>query len=220
LRAASRSRENFEHEASTGNLPPRQQVKDGVFGDSHTQQNQTELITVAAVLEDIRRNPRKHLIERWNWKSALTSSLLRGMLYFFVNVSHGIEAATGAMLAEWIFRTGISGAYGSMTQSFRHAQPAWKANLFILAVLPLTSHTLEFLLHYFRGTPQLTWSTIASVTFTILATLFNLYAMRRGVLVVDEGKRPFREDLVLLPGILAGFLAAGPMALWRRLRSR
>ncbi len=177
-------------------------------------------VTVAGVIKDILRNPVRHLVLRWNWKSAVTSSFLRGIIYFTTNVSAGLEAAAGAMAAEWIYRTGISGLYGSVTQSFRTARPVWAANLFIMVALPLTSHAIEFLIHYVRGTPRLGPSTIASVCFTAVSTLFNLYAMRRGVLVVDEERRPFADDLKKMPAVIGGFLAAGPVAIWRLAQSR
>jgi hypothetical protein len=37
----------------------------------------------------------------WNYKSAVTSALIRGALFFAANVSAGWEAATGAFLAEF-----------------------------------------------------------------------------------------------------------------------
>ena len=40
----------------------------------------------------------------WNWKSALYSSVLRGLIFFFANLTAGLHAAEGAMLAEFVFR--------------------------------------------------------------------------------------------------------------------
>ena len=83
-----------------------------------------------------------------------------------------------------------------------------------MVLLPAISHAIEFVVHTLDGTPQLGRSIRASVTFTVIATLFNYYAMRRGVLVVGEG-RSFVHDMKAMPRITAGFLFAGPLALWR-----
>jgi hypothetical protein len=56
---------------------------------------------------------------------------------------------------------------------------------------------------------------LSSVVFTTLSTLFNLYAMRRGALLVGGQGRGFGSDLRALPGLIGGFLVAGPKALLR-----
>jgi hypothetical protein len=178
----------------------------------------SETLTVSDILRDIVRRPGVHLIRRWNWKSALTSSLLRGVIFFATNLTAGWRAAAGAMAAEFIYRTALSGFYGSVTQSFRHAQPAWASAVFVMVLLPLSSHVIEFVVHYLRGTPKLLLSMIASVIFTAVATLFNWYAMRQGVLVVGEGNASFGDDMKAMPRVIAEFLLAVPAALWRAVR--
>ncbi|HYO82717.1 MAG TPA: hypothetical protein VES20_15030 [Bryobacteraceae bacterium] len=177
-------------------------------------------VTVGSVLTDIVRDPVRHLVKRWNWKSAVTSALMRGAIFFAANWSAGLNAAVGAMLTEFAWRTAVSGFYGSITQSFRKAEPAWAAALFVMLLLPLSSHALEFAIHFLRGTPNLLRSVAASMIFTAIGTAFNLYAMRRGVLVVDEEQRPFLQDMKAMPQVIGGFLAAGPLALWRLGRAR
>ena len=49
-------------------------------------------------------HPYELLVRRWNWKSALLSALLRGGIYFFVNLKVGLAAASAAMLTEWSYR--------------------------------------------------------------------------------------------------------------------
>src|SRR5262249_50710101 len=147
--------------------------------------------TVGSALRDLCANPMEHFVWRWNWKSAVTSALLRGAIFFVANLSSGLRAASGALVAEFICRTAISGFYGSATQSFRKCEPEWAGTLFVMVVLPVSSHIIEFLVHYLRGTSQLSRSIIASVSFTVIATLFNYYAMRRGVLLVGEEGQSF-----------------------------
>src|SRR6202022_697407 len=55
-----------------------------------------EAPTVSEVFGGIVRHPVRHLIRRWNWKSALLSSLLRASIFFFTNLVAGWHAALGA----------------------------------------------------------------------------------------------------------------------------
>ena len=71
--------------------------------------------TVAEVLVELVRDPGRYLIARWNWKSALMSSLLRATIFFFTNLVAGWHAALGAMCAELILRSATSGFYGALT---------------------------------------------------------------------------------------------------------
>lgn len=155
------------------------------------------------------RNPVPALIHQWNWKAAIFSSLCRGIVFFFANLSSGLDAATGALIAEFIYRSISAGFYGAMTQAFRKSEPRWAATLVALVVIPGISHAMEFLLHWLRGTPNLKTSIIASVIFTLISTLFNLHAMRRGVLVVGHGEKSIWEDMRLLPLTIWTFLASG-----------
>lgn len=151
----------------------------------------------------------------WNYKSALFSSTIRALLFLFANLRSGWHAATGAMLAEFIYRAITAGFYGALTQSFRRVQPPWKGTLGALLIVPLITHTIEFTLHYLRGTPNLKTSMIASICFTFVSTSFNLFAMRRGALVSGRDAWSIADDMRALPALIAGFLGAGPMWLWR-----
>jgi hypothetical protein len=84
-----------------------------------------------------------------------------------------------------------------------------------MLVLPLVSHSIEFLVHYLHGTPKLGPSLIASVCFTALSTLFNLFAMRRGVLVVGRAESGLAADMQQIPGTILAFIIAGPIALYK-----
>lgn len=172
-------------------------------------------MTVSEVLASIARHPYESLVRRWNWKSALTSALIRGGVFFTANLSAGLGPAVGAMLAEFAYRTLLSGLYGSVLEKLRAAEPAWKATLAAMLLLPACSHAVEFGVHWTRGTPKLAVSIAASVSFTILSTLFNLYAMRRGVLLIGSQRQSFAADMAVMPRIIAGFVAAGPLHLWR-----
>jgi hypothetical protein len=92
------------------------------------------------------------------------------------------------------------------------------ATLTVLILLPFVSHSLELAMHLALGTPKLAHSLIASVAFTEIATLFNLYAMRRGALVVGAEAPSIGADLRQVPMLIAGFIAAGPLLILRRVR--
>lgn len=173
---------------------------------------------LGAVWADIALHPYEYLVRRWNWKSGATSAIVRGVIFFTVNLGAGRDAALGAMLTEFGYRTLLSGAVGSVTQALRTCEPAWAAGLTASVILPLIGHLVEFTVHSLRGTPRLGTSVAVSISFTVLSTLFNLYAMRHGVLVVGRCGRTLLQDLAAMPLLIAGFVAAGPLALWRLLR--
>jgi hypothetical protein len=173
--------------------------------------------TVAAVFEGILRDPARYLVRRWNWKSAVLSSLLRAAIFFFANLVAGWHAAVGAFLAELALRGATSGFYGAITELFSEARPTWAGMTAAMVVLPIMNHSLEFLVHWLRGTPKLGLSISASILFTACSTAFNFYAMRHGVLTVGAKSKSLREDLANLLPLLGQFLLAGPRAIFRRL---
>jgi len=60
---------------------------------------------------------------------------------------------------------------------------------------------------------------IVSIAWSEVSTLFTLFAMRRGVLVVGEDDAaPFRRDLLRLPGVIVEFLSLVPVAAGRIVR--
>jgi hypothetical protein len=101
-----------------------------------------------------------------------------------------------------------SGFYGSLTQAFRNAEPAWTGVVAVMVLLPLVSHSLEFAIHFVRGTPHLRASIISSAVFTMFSTAFNWFAMRRGALVVGQGESSLAGDLARVPALLWEFFKA------------
>ncbi|MPY86377.1 MAG: hypothetical protein GEU99_00470 [Luteitalea sp.] len=161
---------------------------------------------VREVLRGLVRHPIRRIVRRWNWKSALLSAGFRSVIFFSANLSAGLEAAMAAMMTELAFRGITAGFYGALTQAFRHGQPAWLASLSVILLLPLCTHTLELVVHWLRGTVRLAESILASAAFTGLSTLFNLFAMRRGALIVGEGRASLVDDLRRLPLLLVSFV--------------
>jgi hypothetical protein len=171
--------------------------------------------SVLQVLRTLVLHPVETIGRRWNWKAAVLSSSVRGLIFFAANLPAGPHAALAALLTELTFRGVASGFYGALTEAFRFAEPDWAASLAAMILLPLTGHSLELAVHLLRGTVKLRTSIIASVCFTAVSTLFNLYAMRRGALVMGDGKQALSSDMKRMPRLIAGFLASGPLAAWR-----
>jgi hypothetical protein len=173
-------------------------------------------VSVGEVLQRFAREPRKYLLARWNWKSAVLSSWFRAAMFFFVNLTAGLPAAMAAMSTELVFRGITSGFYGAISEGFVDAEPPWAAALCMMVLVPAVNHSLEFGVHWLRGTQRLMPSIAASVVFTAVSTLFNLYAMRRGALTVGAGRGSLLEDLRRTPVLLADFLLWGPRRLFVR----
>lgn len=112
------------------------------------------------------------------------------------------------MLTEFVFRFIMSGFYGALTQRFRRVEPAALGTLGAIVVLPAVAHSLEFVVHSLRGTPELAASMMASIAFTMASTAFNLFAMRRGALVIGSGARTLADDLRAMPRLVVLFLVA------------
>jgi hypothetical protein len=148
----------------------------------------------------------------------VVSTALRAPIFFFVNLAAGPKAAFGALLTELVLRSLTSGIYGSLTEALRDAEPVWLAGLTASVLMPVANHSLELLVHWLRGTPKLATSILASMCFTVFSTLFNLYVMRRGALLVGKNQASLAHDLRRMPRLIIGFLAAGPLAIfsWRK----
>jgi hypothetical protein len=171
--------------------------------------------SVNRVFASLFREPAKYLLHRWNWKSALLSSLLRAGLFFATNLAAGFPAAMAAMKTELVFRGATSGFYGAITEAFREAEPSWAASITVMLLLPVLNHSVELLVHWMRGTQKLLPSILASMILTAVSTLFNLYVMRRGALIVGTGRRSLASDLLRLPRLLVDFVTWLPRYLIR-----
>jgi hypothetical protein len=151
----------------------------------------------------------------WNWKSAVMSAAYRAPIFFITSLKSGWRLAFGALLAETAFRAFTSGFWGAFTQAVRLMEPAWLGVLLVVVVAPVVVQTLNLLVHMASGTPNLRQGFLISCLVTGLASLFNWYAMRHGTFVTGREGGSLWSDLKHLPRIIFGFLAAGPLALWR-----
>ena len=164
--------------------------------------------TVWDVCKYVVRHPHVVLVQRWNWKAATLSGIMRGSIYFFTHLSLGLRPALGAMSVEFVFRAINSGASASISQAFRKATPHWLATLCIMLVLPGYAHAVEYLLHTLNGDLNRNRSILFSIGFSAVSAVFNLFVMRRGALLVADGEqRSFAQDLTRLPILALEFVA-------------
>lgn len=175
----------------------------------------TEPRSLREVFASLAREPWEMLGRRWNYKSAVLSAAARGAIFFAANAGAGLDSATSAAGAEVLLRLATSGFYGALTQSFRRVEPAWAATLSAMVILPTVAHSLEFLVHWTRGTPALAASITISIAFTTVSTAFNLFAMRHGVLVVGERGCSIWHDLTAMPRLLTLFIRGAARSLVR-----
>ena len=177
------------------------------------------------VIVQLIKHPFDALILRWNWKSAVTSALLRSPIFFFTYLFNkdGLKLAIGAAAVQSAFRLVFGGVNGAIIQSFSRVEPAWHAVLTVPIILATFSHLIEFGVQtmYDNQTgvngkgPAITVSVIISA----ISALFNLFAMRRGVLLVrDESQMSLWRDLKRMPWIAFEFISF-PL-IWTRKKAK
>lgn len=175
--------------------------------------------SVWAVFKYIVTHPVEIVVYRWNWKAAVLSGIFRGSIYFFTHITLGWRAALSAMSVEFIYRTFHAGISSSIGQAFRLAEPAWLANICIMIMLPAYAHTVEYILHTLNGDKNVNKSIVISIAFSVLSALFNVFAMRRGVLLVkDEEQKSLWSDIKRMPFIFAEFCSYPFVWVFRKIR--
>jgi hypothetical protein len=175
---------------------------------------------VREVIVEIARHPVKVLVRRWNWKTALLSTLLRGAIFFGSTVPEGLRPAAAALGRDVLFRVPLGGFYGAVGQAFSNATPAWASYVIVMVIVPAVAHVAEFLVHWTGGTPRLGTAITISIAFSAFSALFNLFLMRRGALLVAGAGEGFGTDLRRLPRLLGEFLLWLPVSAVRLVQAR
>ena len=173
--------------------------------------------TISEALSNVWNNPGL-FIKNWNYKGAVLSGVLRAPIFLVTYLAgkESLKLAIGAAAAQFAFRFLFAGVGGTLIQSFRRVEPAWKALLAIMLVLPLISHLFEFavqaLFAYVTATQDHTDEAILrSITVSIMSALFTLFAMRRSVMIVgDEDSKSLLHDIGQLPILIFQFCAFIP----------
>lgn len=191
-------------------------------------------IPVGDVFRNLLRHPLQ-LIIRWNWKSAVLAAIVRSSFYFTVyRASKESWAVTlTAVGIELAFRFLTTGVAGAIVQSFRRATPEWVATVIISISLPTITHLIEFFTHYVQekyyadifapsanNARQKTFA--ISVLFSVVSAMFNLYLMRRGVLLVGAGEetQTLRNDFKKIPFMISEFIKILPLLIIQLLREK
>lgn len=182
---------------------------------------------VIDVFRDLIRHPIKAIVLRWNWKAAVLSALLRAPIFFFTYIfkKDGLKLALGAAIAQSIFRFIFGGVNGSIIQSFSRVEPAWHAVLTVPIVLAIFSHIVEYFVQTLydnqTGVNGKSNAILVSIIVSAISAIFNLFAMRRGALLVkDESQQSIWRDLKRMPWLALEFISFPLIWTWRRSRNR
>ncbi|MEP6947445.1 MAG: hypothetical protein ABJA02_16120 [Acidobacteriota bacterium] len=180
---------------------------------------------VWAVTADLIRHPIDTLIWRWNWKAAVLSALLRAPIFFFSYLfkKDGLKLAVGAAIAQSVFRLIFGGVNGAIIQSYSKVEPAWHAVLTVPLVLATVSHLIEYGVQAYydsqTGVSGKGRAIFISVFVSVISALFNLFAMRRGALLVkDESQQSLWRDLRRMPWLALEFISF-PL-IWTRRKTK
>ena len=173
--------------------------------------------TIGEALRNVWSDPGQ-FITNWNYKGAVLSGVMRAPIFLITYLAgrESVRLAIGAAAVQFAFRFAFAGVGGTLIQSFRKVEPAWKALLAIMLILPLISHLLEFAIQaafgYFTSTQDHTDNAILrSITVSIMSALFTLFAMRRDFMIVgEEESRSLLHDLSRLPRLVFEFCAFIP----------
>jgi len=158
---------------------------------------------VRATLAEIVRHPVRQLVLRWNWKAALLSAAIRGVVFFSANLQAGGGVAAHVLLVDASYRIPLAGGCAAVVQAMRSARPLWAALLVVLVGVPVFSHSIEFIVHRAAGTPALGTSIEYSVGLSVASSAFELFVMRHGLLIVGPGAGSLADDLRSLPRLFA-----------------
>ena len=165
--------------------------------------------TIHGVTFELIRHPFRMLILSWNWKAAIISSVLRAPIFFgaYLAQKQGLKMAFAAMSLQFVFRAVTGGTNGAIIQSFSKIEPAWHAVVTIPIVLTVFMHIGEWFLQArfdsYYGTNGKTTAVLISILGSVISAVFNLFAMRRGILLVkDESQQSFWRDIKQMPWIV------------------
>jgi hypothetical protein len=80
-------------------------------------------MTLREVLYSLATRPVDLLVRRWNWKAALFSSLIRGIVFCWPTCDRGGGRLSAPCLPNGLTGALMSGFYGSTTQALSQTEP-------------------------------------------------------------------------------------------------
>ena len=157
-------------------------------------------------------------IRHWNYKGAILSSAFRAPIFLitYLAARESLKLALAAAAVQFVFRFLFAGLTGYLIQAMRRVEPAWKAAVSILLVVPLVSHLFEYgvqsgFVHFTETADYTDKAIVRSICFSIFSSLFAFYIMRRNVLIVGEHEsRSLFSDISRLPKLVWDFMAFIP----------
>jgi hypothetical protein len=181
--------------------------------------------TITDALVSLWRDPSR-FVRHWNYKGAILSGVLRAPIFLVTYLigKESLRLAVGAAFVQFVFRFFFAGIGGTLIQSMRRVEPAWKAIAAVLLLVPAISHLFEFGVQatfaWATGTQDQTGGAILrSICVSIISALFTVFAMRRGVMIVGESEsKSFLNDMSRLPAIIFHFIAFIPNEISSMLR--
>jgi hypothetical protein len=181
--------------------------------------------TISGVVRYLIFHPLDAVILRWNWKAAVLSAMLRAPIFLVAYRKEGMALAIGAALSQFLFRTVFGGVNGAIIQAFSKVEPAWHALLTVPFILACFSHIVEFFVQVaydrYNGTTSGSKAITVSIIISVISAVFNLFAMRRGALLVkDEEQQSLWKDFKSFPRIIFEFLMFAPSLIYRMLRQK
>jgi hypothetical protein len=177
-------------------------------GDSGGESPRT---TVGKALLEILHHPFYYFVQHWNWKSAMFGAINRGTIFFIATMKRGRVEISVAVIVEIIFTCATAGVYAAFTQAMRFAQPGWLAACIVALAIPSALYGFDYFAHLWTGMHHVRPAVTFATGLSVLSTLFNLFIMRRGAMVVGKDSEPLRRDLIRIPVLLVQFLIAGPL---------
>jgi hypothetical protein len=134
------------------------------------------------------------LWRRWNWKSAVLSSLWRGLLFAGLASRGGWRAAGAAGGVELLLQASAAGFSGAVMQAFSRVRPTWQGVTAAAAVILCIQHPLELAVHGMRRTDHWRSGVLMSMGFSVVSAAVNIALMRRGILIVGEDSRLGKDE--------------------------
>lgn len=181
--------------------------------------------SIGGVMRDILRHPIDTVIYRWHWKSALFSGLIRMMIFLIGYQNQGTKIMLAAAGIQFIFRVSFGGIGGAVIQRFSKVEPPWHATITVPVFITAISHIIEFIIQInfdaYYGTNLAAKTTIASIVISVMSAVFNLFLMRRGVMLVkDEQEKSLRKDFASIPRLLFDFIMIPSRTIYQKISNK
>lgn len=173
--------------------------------------------TIGEAWANLVRDPGQ-FVRGWNYKGAILSAAFRAPIFFvtYLMGKESLKLAFAAATVQFVFRFLFAGVTGAVIQSFRKVEPAWKAMVSILLIIPLISHVFEFAIQagfvwFTASTDHTPMAIIRSICVSIFSALFALFIMRRNVMIVGEAESgTLLSDVKRIPRLVGEFIAFLP----------